>query len=233
MPDFIKSLPEWKSRGIEPPQSLRDTGFKIAQRPPASYFDWFFNRTYEALKELQENAIGSKSLGDLSQLTTKEKITLVGAINEINEILKINQSPHRDAINVKVIDEDNYFTGDNVERVLQEVGTKVKTADTAITELKNKQTTQEQLNLKIEKHLESLSIYKSSKDENGIYKIVEWKTKGGILRRKSVLSDPNANGNYLTQTITTYADDGTTVTETQVSKPTYDADGDVVSEVLQ
>lgn len=208
--NFSKPLPTWKAKGIEPPQDLRDTGWKVSQRPPASYFDWFFNRTYEALQELQNNAISGNSLGNLSQLTTKEKLTLVGAINEINEILKINQSPHRDAINVTIKDAGGYFTNDDVEAVLQEIGLLLKNMQTKV------------------------SKYRSNKDQNnGLFALVEWKTKAGLLVRKAVLSDLDANGNYRKQTITFYAENGTTVIGTDVYALSYDSDGDLISEVLQ
>ncbi|WP_212934961.1 hypothetical protein [Bacillus hominis] len=248
MANFTKQLPEWKSKGIEPPQGIKDSGWKVAQRPPASYFDWFFNRTYEALKELQDGVASKTTLGDLLTLKTISKDTIVAAINEIKTQLDTDLSPSREGANVTLKDAGAYFTKDNVEDALQEVGLGLKNTTQTLTNLSNKQvedvTTLDQKittnkdniadnTKKVDGLLEPLSIYKSSKDEKGIYKTVEWKTKGGTLRKKSVLSDPDANGNYLTQTITKYADNGTTVTETQVFKPTYDIDGDVMSEVLQ
>ncbi|MDR4987149.1 hypothetical protein RGU74_27010 [Bacillus cereus] len=255
MTNFIKQLPEWKSKGIEPPQGIKDSGWQVAQRPPASYFDWFFNRTYEALKELQDGAASKTTLGDLLTLKTISKDTIVAAINEIKTQLDTDLSPSREGANVILKDVGNYFTTDNVEAALQEVGLGLKNTTQNLTNLSNKQVedvlaldqkiTTNKNNIttletkvtdntkKVDGLLEPLSVYKTLKDANGIYKTVEWKTKGGILRKKSVLSDPDANGNYLTQTITKYADNGTTVIETQVFKPTYDSDGDVMSEVLQ
>lgn len=237
MTNFIKQLPEWKSKGIEPPQGMKDSGWKVAQRPPASYFDWFFNRTYEALKELQDGAASKTTVGDLLTLKTISKDTIVAAINEIKVKLDTDLSPSREGSNVTLKDAGSYFTIDNVEDALQQVGSSLKILSADVSTNKNNittLTTQTTDNTKkVDEVLEALSVYRTSKDENGIYKTVEWKTKVGTLRRKSVLSDPDVNGNYLTQTITKYADDGTTVIETQVFKPTYDADGDVVNEVFQ
>lgn len=262
MANFTKPLPDWKSKGVEPTTDLKNTGWKAAQRPPAAYFDWFFNRTYEALKELQDNAPHKTTVGDLLTLKTISKDTIVAAINELKLKLDTDLSPSREGINVTLKDAGAYFTTDNVEAALQQVGLGLKTAnqniatldqglkdlskkqgedvlalDKKITTNKDNITTLSTLTTdyakKVDGLLEPLSIYKTTKDANGIYTTVEWKTKGGVLRRKSVLSSPDANGNYLTQTITKYAENGTTVTETQVFKPTYDVDGDVVNEVLQ
>lgn len=244
MSNFTKQPPEWKSKGVEPPQGIKDSGWQVAQRPPASYFDWFFNRTYEALKELQDGATPKTIVGDLLTLKTISKDTIVAAINEIKTKLDTDLSPSREGANVTLKDVGAYFTKDNVEDALQQVGSSLKNTETNFNNLsadvstnKNNITTLTTKTTdntkKVDGLLESLSIYKTLKDANGIYKTIEWKTKSGILRRKSVLSDPDANGNYLTQTITKYADDGTTVIETQVFKPTYDIDGDVISEVLQ
>lgn len=62
---FEKKLPEWNNSGTEPPQSLKDSGWGVEQKPPADYFNWFFNRVYLALKELQETGA---SLHDLDTL---------------------------------------------------------------------------------------------------------------------------------------------------------------------
>lgn len=223
MANFTKPLPEWKSKGTEPPQVLKDTGWKVSQRPPASYFDWFFNRTYEALKELQETATSGNTLGNTAELTTTEKTTIVKAINEINEILKVNSSPHRDAINIAIKDVGGMFTADDVEGVFQEVGTKLKETSTKLAE------TDKKLNA----HVERLSKYSSDEDNKGIYRVIEWKTKSGKLRRKSILSDVDADGNYRKQTVIEYKEDGVTVETTDVYTLILDLNGNVKDEVLQ
>ncbi|EGO5845952.1 phage tail protein [Enterococcus faecalis] len=53
---FIQELPTWLASGVKPPESLINNGWKASQKPPADYFNWFFFRTHEALKELQEKA---------------------------------------------------------------------------------------------------------------------------------------------------------------------------------
>lgn len=223
MANFTKPLPEWKSKGTEPPQVLKDTGWKVSQRPPASYFDWFFNRTYEALKELQETATSGNTLGNTAELTTTEKTTIVKAINEINEILKVNSSPHRDAINIAIKDVGGMFTAADVEGVFQEVGTKLKETATKLAETDKK----------LKAHVEPLSKFSSDEDDSGIYRVLEWKTKSGKLRRKSILSDADADGNYRKQTVTEYKGDGVTVDTTDVYTLIPGLNGNVKDEVLQ
>lgn len=60
---FVKQLPHWGAPGIEPPLSLRQNGWKAGVKPPDDYFNYLQNRTYEALKELQENAVHKDDAG--------------------------------------------------------------------------------------------------------------------------------------------------------------------------
>jgi len=65
---FEKELPEWKEKGVKPPQSKIDEGWKVQDKPPAAWLNWQMNKTYEALKEVQEKAA--------------EKIELASAIED-------------------------------------------------------------------------------------------------------------------------------------------------------
>lgn len=53
---FKQGLPEWQKAGSKPPGTMITNGWAANQKPPADYFNWFFNTTYMALKELQEVA---------------------------------------------------------------------------------------------------------------------------------------------------------------------------------
>lgn len=53
--EWKKKLAEWKAAGTEPPESLKEGGFTAGYKPPAAYFNWLFNTTYEALKEIRGN----------------------------------------------------------------------------------------------------------------------------------------------------------------------------------
>lgn len=76
-----------------------------------------------------------------------------------------------------------------------------------------------------------LSMYRSEMDINGIYKVYEEKNNG-VLVKKSVLSNPDSNGNYKTQTISYYNGTGDTIVRTEVYSITYDIDSNPVNEVL-
>jgi hypothetical protein len=56
MPFDQNNLPEWNAPGVEPPQSKKDSGWGVQEKPPGDWFNWFFNKTYNALKSLFTNA---------------------------------------------------------------------------------------------------------------------------------------------------------------------------------
>ncbi|MCP1147404.1 hypothetical protein [Bacillus sp. 1735sda2] len=53
---FTKEIPQWENAGQKPPQSKITEGFKPLDHPPADWFNWYMNGTYEALNELQSEA---------------------------------------------------------------------------------------------------------------------------------------------------------------------------------
>lgn len=59
---FEKIVPEWNAEGIEPPESLKTSGFEPGYKPPAAYFNWFMHGTGEAVKELQEKAASADDI---------------------------------------------------------------------------------------------------------------------------------------------------------------------------
>ncbi|KAA0766393.1 chitobiase/beta-hexosaminidase C-terminal domain-containing protein [Bacillus sp. SH5-2] len=65
MAEFKKSLPIWNATGVEPPLSKAERGWKVDERPPADYMNYLQNRTYEAIKELQENAVHKETIGSI------------------------------------------------------------------------------------------------------------------------------------------------------------------------
>lgn len=56
--DFEKNVPEWNAKGTEPPESLKTTGFEAGYKPPAAFFNWFWNRVSACLKEIQAKLKG-------------------------------------------------------------------------------------------------------------------------------------------------------------------------------
>lgn len=76
-----------------------------------------------------------------------------------------------------------------------------------------------------------LSVVKSVKDSEGIFKTVTYKRKSdNTIFAKSVLSG-GTSPQYTTRTLTFYNADGITVKATKIYTLSYDADGDLVSEV--
>jgi Phage tail-collar fibre protein len=84
----------------------------------------------------------------------------------------------------------------------------------------------------MQRNLGVFNVYKSGKDENGIFTIVEYKRADGTLYARSVLSG-GTSPQYTTRTITYYDNDGTTVLRTDPYTLIYDADGDLIGEVKQ
>ena len=53
MANFTNTPPDWKANGVEPPESLKTTGFVAGYKPPASYFNWFWTKVSKCISELQ------------------------------------------------------------------------------------------------------------------------------------------------------------------------------------
>jgi hypothetical protein len=84
----------------------------------------------------------------------------------------------------------------------------------------------------MQRNLGIFNVYKSGKDANGIFTVVEYKRANGTLYARSVLSG-GTSPQYTTRTITYYGADGTTVLRTDTYTLTYDVDGDLINEVKQ
>ncbi|EAD3316613.1 hypothetical protein I1660_001838 [Listeria monocytogenes] len=56
MSRFNANLARWEATGTKPPGSTIQNGWLAGTKPPADWFNWYFNSTYTALKELQELA---------------------------------------------------------------------------------------------------------------------------------------------------------------------------------
>ncbi|SYX86016.1 pyocin knob domain-containing protein [Paenibacillus alvei] len=86
---FEKELPQWKEKGVKPPQSKIDEGWKVQDKPPAAWLNWQMNKTYEALKEVQEKAaektIVSKEVTDIKTYMD-QKIEAIGT--HVNDATK-------------------------------------------------------------------------------------------------------------------------------------------------
>lgn len=56
--DFEKNVPEWQAEGTEPPASLKQSGFEAGYKPPAAYFNWFWNRVSACITEVRNKLKG-------------------------------------------------------------------------------------------------------------------------------------------------------------------------------
>ncbi|ECQ6575106.1 hypothetical protein FZ621_02670 [Listeria monocytogenes] len=56
MSRFNANLARWEATGTKPPDSTIQNGWLAGTKPPADWFNWYFNSTYTALKEIQEAA---------------------------------------------------------------------------------------------------------------------------------------------------------------------------------
>ncbi|MBA2878062.1 hypothetical protein HNR63_001116 [Anoxybacillus kamchatkensis] len=92
MPFDQNQLPTWNKEGVEPPQSLKDDGWQPSQKPPADYFNWFFNKTFKALQSLFTNAQHKDEKGQpngYAALNAEGKVvnadgSLAGGVQSVN-----------------------------------------------------------------------------------------------------------------------------------------------------
>lgn len=211
---FEKELPEWNAPGIVPSEEAKKSGWGPNQHPPADWFNWQWNLTYQALKELQENAQhidDSVSIGDAS-LTQK-------GVTQLND--KVDSDSTTQAATANAVKKVN-------DAVVTHSADEVKHITAAERTSWNAKETTEGARKKIEQN--DFKIYKSNKDSEGIYTNVEYNRADGTLAIKSVLSG-GKSPNYTTRTITYYNAAGTMVEKTITRTLSYDADGDLISEV--
>lgn len=62
---FENETPEWENVGVEPPSTLKSDGFLAGYKPPADYFNWFFNRIYKAVQEIKDKSLTNELGGDV------------------------------------------------------------------------------------------------------------------------------------------------------------------------
>ncbi|MGE7132668.1 hypothetical protein [Lysinibacillus xylanilyticus] len=59
-----EQLPQWNAVGVEPPQSLKDSGWQPGMKPAAQHMNWLLNRAYKCIEELQQ---AGGNVDDLTQ----------------------------------------------------------------------------------------------------------------------------------------------------------------------
>lgn len=65
---FTKDLPEWNQPGVKPPQTKIDEGWKAIEKPPADWWNWFQYTAFNALKELQQNAVHKEDMAGTTEI---------------------------------------------------------------------------------------------------------------------------------------------------------------------
>ncbi|WP_195574290.1 hypothetical protein [Paenibacillus sp. 1001270B_150601_E10] len=79
---FKKPLPTWKAQGIQPPEHKLEEGWNAQDKPPAGWLNWQANTTYEALKELQENAVDHRDVTSEPSPNGVVRLNEAGRLNE-------------------------------------------------------------------------------------------------------------------------------------------------------
>lgn len=110
-----EKLPDWKNTGFEPSETKKTEGFKELEKPPAGWFNWFFNRTYKVLAELREEVFLKE---DAEGFATKDSLdTHIGAIATEVSTIKQNVESHA-ADNVRHITSGERTTWNNKQSAL-------------------------------------------------------------------------------------------------------------------
>ena len=91
---FEEQLPQWENEGTQPPQSKRVEGWLPNEKPPASWFNWLFHRTYKALQELQEKAGERVDVEQAQQTADNAATAAANAQGDIDAHLADNTNPH-------------------------------------------------------------------------------------------------------------------------------------------
>lgn len=125
---MAEQLPVWHNPGVEPPDSLKNTGWQPGVKPAAQHMNWLLNRTYNVLKALQENGDLTQIEQDLSELETK-------VAKHLDES---KVSAHK-AKNIALEDTEGLFVGTELETAMKELFTNVSNGKaligTAITDI--------------------------------------------------------------------------------------------------
>ena len=130
---FENKAPEWNAAGIEPPASLKNSGFTEGYKPPAPYFNWFWYAVSKCLAELQ--SMTPEDIGALS----KEGGTIEGALNLL-DTLKFGDGAQYMSLNdlgfvilkdgkvMSIMSDTIQFIGNNTGRI-RGLGAPVEDAD--------------------------------------------------------------------------------------------------------
>lgn len=85
--DFNNKIPEWKNEGIEPTDELKEKGFTGGYKPPATVFNWFWNKVQKCITELQTKLKSHIDSTSNPHKVTKSQIGL-GNVNNTSDLNK-------------------------------------------------------------------------------------------------------------------------------------------------
>ncbi|XRD23465.1 glycine-rich domain-containing protein [Lysinibacillus fusiformis] len=76
-----EQLPEWNATGVEPPQSLKDSGWQPGMKPSAQHMNWLLNRAFKCIEELQQ---AGGNVADLTQTVENLEETVESLEQTVN-----------------------------------------------------------------------------------------------------------------------------------------------------
>ncbi|MBY6269773.1 hypothetical protein [Parageobacillus thermoglucosidasius] len=185
------------------------------------------NENVYELSLAQVRVIAGKSYIESFQITDERLNTSVCGL--VNSLITVDTNTFQEQVDAFLEYAQNQLEQVDVIRI----DNHLQTHDAQIAELQTDVADHETRITINEKKLADYNVFSSGYDDNDIATVVELKRPDGTLYIKSVLSNPDSNGNYLSRTETEYAEDGSTVVRTTVYTRTYDTFGRFVSEVEQ
>jgi hypothetical protein len=94
---FSQQLPEWDNTGVEPSSAKKTAGWLANEKPPAEWFNWFFNRVYNCISEIRTAVDTFHSSSFIDPTTTQGDImyrdssgTTRLPIGDSNQVLSIS-----------------------------------------------------------------------------------------------------------------------------------------------
>ena len=79
---FKSELPQWENEGQSPSTAKKIAGWLVQDRPPAEWMNWFFNRVYKFLKEIQERGISKDEFKEVEDFRKDSAGTTHADINK-------------------------------------------------------------------------------------------------------------------------------------------------------
>ncbi len=90
--DFTNSPPDWTALGVEPKESVKATGFFAGYKPPAAYFNWFWTKTSNCFREIQEKIRGIWDFIRNTEIVIKEDLGNVHDETTLNTMFDRGQN---------------------------------------------------------------------------------------------------------------------------------------------